>query len=40
VLEAPDAAALFGVVLLACLLASALGVRVALKIDPAAALAG
>jgi len=40
VLEAPDAAVLFGVVLLVCLLASALGVRVALKIDPAAALAG
>lgn len=40
VLEAPDAAALFGAVLLVCLLASAMGVRVALKIDPAAALAG
>jgi putative ABC transport system permease protein len=40
VLETPDAAVLFGVVLLECLLASALGVRVALKIDPAAALAG
>jgi putative ABC transport system permease protein len=40
VLEAPDAAILFAVVLVVCLLASALGVRVALKIDPAAALAG
>jgi putative ABC transport system permease protein len=40
VLEMPDAATLFGVVLLVCLLASALGVRVALKIDPASALAG
>ncbi|HKY86281.1 MAG TPA: ABC transporter permease [Pseudorhodoplanes sp.] len=40
VLETPDAATLFGLVLLVCLLASALGVRVALKIDPATALAG
>jgi putative ABC transport system permease protein len=40
VLEPADAATLFGVVLLVCLLASALGVRTALKIDPAAALAG
>jgi putative ABC transport system permease protein len=40
VLEAADAVALFGVVLVACLLASALGVRTALKIDPASALAG
>ena len=40
VLETPDAAALFGAVLLVCLVASALGVRAALKIDPAAALAG
>jgi putative ABC transport system permease protein len=40
VLETPDAGTLFGVVLLVCLLASALGVRVALKIDPATALAG
>jgi putative ABC transport system permease protein len=39
-LEAADAAALFGIVVLVCLLASALGVRVALKIDPATALAG
>ena len=31
---------LFGVVLFVCLLASALGVRTALKIDPASALAG
>lgn len=40
VLESADAAALFGIVLLVCLLASALGVRTALKIDPASALAG
>ncbi|MDO8941586.1 MAG: hypothetical protein Q7U75_00305, partial [Desulfobacterales bacterium] len=40
VLEPADAAALFGVVIAACLLASALGVRTALKIDPASALAG
>lgn len=40
VLEPVDATALFGVVLLVCLLASALGVRIALKIDPATALAG
>lgn len=40
VLEPADAAALFGVVIVACLLASALGVRTALKIDPASALAG
>ena len=40
VLEPADAAALFGVVIIACLLASALGVRTALKIDPASALAG
>lgn len=40
VLEPADAVALFGIVLVACLLASALGVRTALKIDPASALAG
>ena len=40
VLELTDAAMLFGVVLIACLIASALGVRTALKIDPASALAG
>lgn len=40
VLEYTDAAALFGIVLLVCVLASALGVRTALKIDPASALAG
>jgi putative ABC transport system permease protein len=40
VLEAADAASLFGIVLLVCLVASALGVRTALKIDPASALAG
>jgi putative ABC transport system permease protein len=40
VLEQADAAILFGIVLLVCLLASSLGVRTALKIDPASALAG
>jgi putative ABC transport system permease protein len=40
VLQFDDAASLFGIVLLACLVASALGVRTALKIDPASALAG
>jgi putative ABC transport system permease protein len=40
VLEPADATALFGIVLIVCLLASALGVRAALKIDPASALAG
>jgi len=40
VLEHADAATLFGIVLIVCLLASALGVRTALKIDPASALAG
>ena len=40
VLELADAAMLFGVVLVACLIASALGVRTALRIDPASALAG
>jgi putative ABC transport system permease protein len=40
VLEHADAATLFGVVLVVCLLASGLGVRTALKIDPASALAG
>jgi putative ABC transport system permease protein len=40
VLEGGDAALLFVVVLGVCLLASALGVRTALKIDPASALAG
>jgi len=40
VLESADAVMLFGIVLLVCLLASGFGVRVALKIDPATALAG
>ncbi|HWM49471.1 MAG TPA: ABC transporter permease [Xanthobacteraceae bacterium] len=40
VLEPSDAATLFGLVLVVCLLASGLGVRMALKIDPASALAG
>jgi len=40
VLEPADAATLFGLVLVVCLLASGLGVRTALKIDPASALAG
>jgi putative ABC transport system permease protein len=39
-LELTDATMLFGVVLVACLIASALGVRTALRIDPASALAG
>lgn len=39
-LEPADAALLFGIVIVVCLLASALGVRTALKIDPASALAG
>jgi putative ABC transport system permease protein len=40
VLELGDAATLFGIVLVVCLVASALGVRTAMKIDPASALAG
>jgi putative ABC transport system permease protein len=40
VLEPADAVGLFGIVVVACLLASGLGVRTALKIDPASALAG
>ena len=40
VLEPGDAGALFAAVLVVCLLASSLGVRTALKIDPASALAG
>jgi putative ABC transport system permease protein len=40
VLEPTDAGALFAAVLVVCLLASSLGVRTALKIDPASALAG
>jgi putative ABC transport system permease protein len=40
ILDAADAAMLFGIVLLVCLAASGLGVRTALKIDPASALAG
>lgn len=40
VLEPSDAGTLFLVVLVVCLLASSLGVRTALKIDPASALAG
>jgi putative ABC transport system permease protein len=39
-LELSDATILFGIVIVVCLLASALGVRTALKIDPASALAG
>jgi putative ABC transport system permease protein len=39
-LEPIDAAGLFGIVLLVCVLASGLGVRTAIKIDPASALAG
>lgn len=40
VLEPADAASLFAIVLVVCLFASSLGVRTALKIDPASALAG
>jgi putative ABC transport system permease protein len=40
VLEPGDAATLFGIVVVVCLVASALGVRTAMKIDPASALAG
>jgi putative ABC transport system permease protein len=40
VLEATDLAMLFGVVVVVCLLASALGVRVAVRVDPARALVG
>lgn len=40
VLEPGDAATLFGIVFVVCLVASALGVRTAMKIDPASALAG
>ena len=40
VLETADATTLFAIVLVVCLLASGLGVRTALKIDPASALAG
>jgi len=40
VLEPTDAMVLSGIVLVVCLLASGLGVRAALKIDPASALAG
>jgi len=40
VLEATDLGLLFGVVVVVCLLASALGVRVAVRVDPARALVG
>jgi putative ABC transport system permease protein len=40
VLETADAAMLFGAVIVVCLIASSMGVRTALKIDPASALAG
>jgi putative ABC transport system permease protein len=40
VLELGDAATLFGIVIFVCLIASALGVRTALRIDPASAVAG
>jgi len=40
VLEPADLAMLFGVVVVVCLLASALGVRVAVRVDPARALVG
>jgi putative ABC transport system permease protein len=40
VMEPTDLALLFGVVVVICLLASALGVRVAVRVDPARALIG
>ena len=40
IIKSTDASILFGIVLIVCLLASGLGVRAALKIDPASALAG
>jgi putative ABC transport system permease protein len=40
VLEATDLTVLFGLVVVVCLLASALGVRAALRVDPARALVG
>lgn len=40
VLEPGDAATLFAIVCMVCLVASAMGVRTAMKIDPASALAG
>jgi putative ABC transport system permease protein len=40
VLESSDLGLLFGVVVVVCLLASALGVRVAVRVDPARALVG
>ena len=40
VMEPTDIAMLFGVVVVVCLLASALGVRVAVRVDPARALVG
>lgn len=40
VLEAPDVAVLLAVVVVVCLLASALGVRVAVRVEPGQALAG
>jgi putative ABC transport system permease protein len=39
-LQPEDGLALAGVVMLVCILASALGVRLALKVDPATALGG
>ena len=40
VLEPTDLGILFSVVVVVCLLASALGVRVAVRVDPARALVG
>jgi putative ABC transport system permease protein len=40
VMEAMDLAMLFGVVVVVCLLASLLGVRAALRVDPSRALTG
>jgi putative ABC transport system permease protein len=39
-MEPMDLVMLFGVVVVVCLLASALGVRVAVRVDPARALVG
>jgi putative ABC transport system permease protein len=39
-MESADLGVLFGVVVVVCLLASALGVRVAIRVDPSRALTG
>ncbi len=40
VLQPSDVATLFGIVVLVCLLANSLGVRLAVRVDPAKALTG